>query len=100
METIQHVFGMLQLDFSSWTLFHTVCFGRVGWWWWWWWGGGGGGRERLFFIKTFPETCCTCVYRWFLWGVASLPEGKSRGLCLVQLCAKYRLVSATLSPYH
>ena len=60
----------------------------------------GGGRERLFFIKTFPETCCTCVYRWFLWGVASLPEGKSRALCLVQLCAKYRLVSATLSPYH
>ena len=26
-------------------------------------------------------------YRWFSWGVASLPEGKSRGLCLVHLCA-------------
>ena len=34
--------------------------------------------------------------RWFSCGVASLPEGKSRGLCLVQLCAKYRLVNATL----
>ena len=33
-------------------------------------------------------------------GVASLPEGKGRGLCFVQLCAKYRLVSTTLSPYH
>ena len=33
-------------------------------------------------------------------GVASLPEGKSQSLCLVQLCAKHRLVSATLSPYH
>ena len=40
------------------------------------------------------------MYRWFSWGVASLPEGKSQGLCLVQLCAEYRLVSATLSPYH
>ena len=39
-------------------------------------------------------------YKWFSWGVASLPEGKSRGLCLVQLCAKYRLVNAKLSPYH
>ena len=27
---------------------------------------------------------------------ASLPEGKNRGQCLVQLCAKYRLVSATI----
>ena len=26
-------------------------------------------------------------YRWFSWGVASLPEGKSRGLCLAHLCA-------------
>ena len=26
--------------------------------------------------------------------------GQSQGLCLAQLCAKYRLVSATLSPYH
>ena len=32
--------------------------------------------------------------------MASLPEGKSWGLCLAQLCAKYRLVSAMLSPYH
>ena len=32
--------------------------------------------------------------------MASLLEGKSRGLCLVRLCAKYRLLSATLSPYH
>ena len=40
------------------------------------------------------------VYRWFSWGVASLPEGKSRGLGLVQLCAKYRLVNTTSSPYH
>ena len=36
-------------------------------------------------------------YRWVSWGVVSLPEGKSRGLCLVQLCAKYRLVSAKSS---
>ena len=34
-------------------------------------------------------------YRWFSWGVASLPEGKSQCLCLVQLCPKYRLVSTT-----
>ena len=40
------------------------------------------------------------TYRWFSWGVASLPEGKSRCLGLVQLRAKYRLVSATSSPYH
>jgi len=30
---------------------------------------------------------------------AWLHESKSQGLCLVQLCAKYRLVSITLSPY-
>ena len=35
---------------------------------------------------------CT-IYRWFSWGVASLPEGKSWGLYLVQLCANYRLVA-------
>ena len=38
------------------------------------------------------------VFLYLLWivfmGVASLPEGKSRGLCLAHLCAKYRLVSA------
>ena len=38
-------------------------------------------------------------YKWFSRGVAPLPEGKSRGLSLVQLCAKYRLVSTTSSPY-
>ena len=36
----------------------------------------------------------------FSWDMASLLEGKSRGLCLVQLCAKCRLVSAISSPYH
>ena len=30
------------------------------------------------------------MYRWFSWGVASLPEGKGQGVHLVQLCAKYR----------
>ena len=39
------------------------------------------------------------AYKWFSWGVASLLKGKSQGLCLVQLCAKYRLVNATSSPY-
>ena len=43
------------------------------------------------------EAACT---RCFLWGVASLLEAKIRNLCAVQLCAKYRLVSATSSPYH
>ena len=28
------------------------------------------------------------------------PEGKSRGLCLVQVCAKYRLVDTRSSSYH
>ena len=37
-------------------------------------------------------------YRWFSWGVASLPEGKDRGLCLAQLRAKYRLVSIESLP--
>ena len=27
-------------------------------------------------------------------------RGKSQGLCLLQLCSRYRLVSATWSPYH
>ena len=27
------------------------------------------------------------AYRWFSWGVASLPEGKTRDLCLAHLCA-------------
>ena len=30
--------------------------------------------------------------------MALLPEGKSQGQCLVQLCTKYKLVSATSSP--
>ena len=33
-------------------------------------------------------TVCSSLHRWISWGVASLPEGKSQGLCLVQLCAK------------
>ena len=50
-------------------------------------------------INTLLLYCCTEVENgWFSWGVASLPEGKSWGLCLVQLWAKYKLVSA--SPYH
>ena len=44
--------------------------------------------------------CVFALRKWFLWGVASLPEDKSWGLCLEQLCARYRLVSATVSPYH
>ena len=32
--------------------------------------------------------------------MASLLEDKSQGVHLVQLCAKYRQESATLSPYH
>ena len=36
-------------------------------------------------------------HRWFSGGVASL---LSRGLCLMQLCAKYRQVSVSLSRYH
>ena len=27
------------------------------------------------------------LYRWFTWGVASLPERKTRSLCLAHLCA-------------
>ena len=33
-------------------------------------------------------------------GGDSLLEGKSWGMCPVQLCANYGLVSATSSPYH
>ena len=40
------------------------------------------------------------VYKWLSCVVASLPEGKSQGLCLAQLSVKHKLVSATLSPYH
>ena len=36
-------------------------------------------------------------YRWFSWGVASLLKDKSRGLHLVQLCAKNRQGSASSS---
>ena len=53
-------------------------------------------------VLSWQEVCPTFVfmYRWLSGGVASLPEGKSQGLCLVQLCVKYRLVSATSNPYH
>ena len=37
-------------------------------------------------------------YGWFSWGVDSRPEGKSRCLCLAQLCEKYRLLSTALNP--
>ena len=40
------------------------------------------------------------VYKWFSWGRDLTFGGKSQGLCLVQLCSRYRLVSATLSSYH
>ena len=36
----------------------------------------------------------------FSQGLASLPEDKSQGVCLVQLCTKYRQGIATLCPYH
>ena len=36
----------------------------------------------------------------FALDMASPPEGKSRGVRLVQMCAKYRQGSATSSPYH
>ena len=49
------------------------------------------GRPAKEFLHT--EKC----YRWFSWGMASLPEGKSRGMYSVQLCAKYRQGSTTLS---
>ena len=42
----------------------------------------------------------TILYGWFSWVMALLLKGKSRGLCLVQLCAKSRLVSAISSPYN
>ena len=46
---------------------------------------------------TLQDTFMIPAYRWFSWGMASLQEGKSQGLYLVQLCAKYRLVSTTLT---
>ena len=51
-------------------------------------------------ITDFDPFTSFVLYRWFLGGVASLPEGKSWCLGLVQLHAKYRVVSATSSPYH
>ena len=41
-------------------------------------------------VKVQMDTPGSMLYRWFSWGVVSLPEGKSRGMCLVQ-CARYRL---------
>ena len=52
-------------------------------------------------INTLLLCCCTEVENgWFSWGVASLPEGKSWGLWLAQLCVNCRLLNAMLSPYH
>ena len=54
-----------------------------------------------FFSVMCLSTCSTglCTsYRWFLWGVASLPEGKSLDLCLVQLCAKHSLIPRPFPP--
>ena len=42
-------------------------------------------------FTSFPGNVITLDYRWLSWGVVSLPEGKSRGLGLAQLRAKYRL---------
>ena len=39
-------------------------------------------------------------YRWFSWGIASLPKDKSRGLHLVQLCAKNRQGCVSSSLFH
>ena len=43
---------------------------------------------------------CLGFDNYIVWLHLQLAEGKSWGVCLVQLCVKYRLVSATLSPYH
>jgi len=38
------------------------------------------------------------INRWLLWAMASLPEGKSWGIHLVQVFARYRQGSATSNP--
>ena len=56
----------------------------------------------IYFPPSFsglPNVQYLIEYRCISWGVASFLEGKIWGLCLVQLCAKCRLVSAMLSPY-
>ena len=40
------------------------------------------------------------LYRWFSWGVASLPEGKEFGSAFGAVVYKYREESAVLSPCH
>ena len=40
------------------------------------------------------------LYSAFSRGVASFLEAKSKGVRLVQLCAKYRQGNATSSPFH
>ena len=52
--------------------------------------------ELVDFLR-LVNTSMLALCRWFSWGVASLLEGKNQSVCLVQLCAKYRLVSATSS---
>ena len=48
--------------------------------------------------SSLPFLCILVAYvinsTRFSWGVASLVEAKSQGLCLAQLCANYMLVSA------
>ena len=51
-------------------------------------------------LRMKGPVCRSCNIDGFHGGMASLPEGKSQGLCLAQLCAKYCLVTAALSPYH
>ena len=49
---------------------------------------------------SLPLALRDCMYRWFSWSMASLLEGKSRGLRSVQLCAKYKQGRSVLNPYH
>ena len=44
--------------------------------------------------------CKLKLYKVFSWDVASLLEDKSWDVHSVQVCAKYRQESSTLSPYH
>ena len=44
-------------------------------------------HERKHVGNKFDQNSVCMQYRWFSWGVASLPEGKSRSLCLAHLCA-------------
>ena len=44
--------------------------------------------------------CKLKFYEFFSWDMASLLEDKSWGVHSVQVCAKYRQESSTLSPYH